>query len=237
MLNPLVSKLGSVAALSADDRQALEAICADRQTFAERKDIVSEGQKPEHIHVLLGGWAARYKMLPDGSRQITAFIIPGDMFDTGAAVLDHADHSVVALTPVTIAKVTRSLLMKTTREHPVLAQAFWWAGLVEEGVLRSWIANIGRRDAYARVAHLVCELHARIKCIGMAHGERFDLPLTQEHLADALGLTPVHINRTLQRLRSDGIMSIRHHILTINDAHRLHAAAGFRPDYLHPSGS
>lgn len=128
MSNPLVAKLGSVAALSADDRRALEAICMDQRTVAERKDIVREGEQPEHIHVLMAGWAARYKMLSDGTRQITAF----------------------ALTPVKIAKVTRSLLMETTREHPVLAQAFWWAGLVDEAVLRTWIVNLGRRDAYAR---------------------------------------------------------------------------------------
>lgn len=123
--------------------------------------------------------------------------------------------------------------METTREHPVLAQAFCWAGLVDEAVLRTWIVNLGRRDAYARVAHLVCELHARMTRIGMAKDEGFDLPLTQEQLADALGLTSVHVNRTLQRLRSEGILSILHHVLTINDAERLRAAAGFRPDYLH----
>lgn len=233
MSNPLVVKLGSVAALSADDRRALEAICTDQRTFMERKDIAREGERPEHINVLMAGWAARYKMLSDGSRQITAFVLPGDTFDMGAAVLHHADHSVIALTPVTVAKVTRGLLMETTRERPVLAQAFWWAGLVDEAVLRTWIVNLGRRDAYARVAHLVCELQARMKRIGMATDHEFDLPLTQEQLADALGLTSVHVNRTLQRLRSEGVLSIRHHVLTINDAEQLRAAAGFRPDYLH----
>lgn len=237
MSNPLVAKLGSVAALSADDRRVLEAICTDRRTFTERKDIVREGERPEHIHVLMAGWAARYKTLPDGSRQITAFVLPGDTVDMGAAVLNYADHSVIALTPVAIAKVTRRLLMQTTRERPVLAQAFWWAGLVDEAVLRTWIVNLGRRDAYTRVAHLVCELHARLKRIGMAKEEEFGLPLTQEQLADALGLTSVHINRTLQRLRFEGVLSIRHHVLTIHDVERLRAVAGFRPNYLHQTAT
>ena len=233
MVNPLISKLGSVVALTADDRQVLEAICSNRQIIAEQKDIIREGQKPEHIHILLDGWAACYKMLPDGSRQITAFVLPGDMFGASAPALNYTDHSVVTLTPVTIAKITRNSLLETTREHPILAQAFWWACLVDEAILRTWIVNLGRRNAYARVAHLICELHARIGRTGLAEGEETNLPLTQTQLADALGLTSVHINRTLKRLRLEGILRTRKYGLTIDSVERLQAAAGFQPDYLY----
>ncbi|WP_197418488.1 Crp/Fnr family transcriptional regulator [Sphingomonas sp. CCH9-F2] len=235
--NPLLAKLEAVAALSADDRHAIETICAGTRTIGGHKDIVREGEKPEHIHIMLDGWAARYKALPDGGRQITGFLLPGDICDMGAAVLKQADHSVLALTQVTIASVTRTALIEATRERSRLAQAFWWASLVDEAVLRTWIVNLGRRDAHARIAHLLCELHARIKRVGQIQDGEFSLPLTQEQLADALGLTSVHVNRTLQRLRAEGLVALRNRTLTILDADRLGEAASFDPSYLHASAA
>lgn len=237
MTNPLLAKLEAVAALSADDRNTIETICNGARTIGHHKDIVREGEKPEHIHIMLDGWAARYKTLPDGSRQITAFLLPGDICDMGAAVLKHTDHSVVALTQVTIASITRAALIEATRERSSLAQAFWWASLVDEAVLRTWIVNLGRRDAYARIAHLLCELHARLKRVGLVQDGEFSLPLTQEQLADALGLTSVHVNRTLQRLRTEGLVELRNRTLTILDAERLGEAATFDPGYLHASAA
>ncbi|WP_334656882.1 Crp/Fnr family transcriptional regulator [Sphingomonas panaciterrae] len=237
MTNPLLAKLGAVASLSADDHRAIEIICTGTRMIGDHKDIVREGEKPEHIYIMLDGWAARYKTLPDGGRQITAFLLPGDICDMGAAVLKQADHSVIALTQVTVASVTRASLIEVTRERPSLAQAFWWAGLVDEAVLRTWIVNLGRRDAHARIAHLLCELHARIKRVGQVQDGEFSLPLTQEQLADALGLTSVHVNRTLQRLRTEGLVALRNRRLTILDTERLGEAAGFDSGYLHASAA
>ena len=237
MTNPLLKKLQAVADLSGESRRAVEAICADVRTVETHRDIVREGDKPNHIYVLLDGWAARYKTLRDGSRQITAFVIPGDVCDMGVAVLKRMDHSVLALTQVTIASISRVRLIELTRERADLAQAFWWAAVVEEAVLRAWIVNLGRRDAHARIAHLMCELHARMKRVDLVQDGEFDLPLTQEELADALGLTPVHVNRVLKRLRAEDFIVLRNRTLTILDTAQLAAAAGFDPRYLHASAA
>jgi CRP-like cAMP-binding protein len=172
-------------------------------------------------------------MLPDGGRQITGFLLPGDICDTGAAILKQTDHSIFALTQVKIASITRAALIEATRER----QAFWWASLVDEAVLRTWIVNLGRRDAHARIAHLLCELHARMKRVGLIQDGEFSLPLTQEQLADALGLTSVHVNRTLQRLRAEGLVALRNRTLTILDTERLSEVAGFDAGYLHASAA
>lgn len=237
MVNPLVTKLEKVAALSPGDREAVEAVCAHRRTFSRGKDIVREGDRPEYVFVILAGWAARYKALPDGGRQITAFLLPGDLCDAEITVLKRMDHSVVALTSVEVAAVPRTAIIELTRDRPVLAQAFWWNTLVDEAVLRVWIVNLGRRDAYARIAHQICELHARMKHIGLAKEAEFDLPLTQEQLSDALGLTSVHVNRTLKRLRDEGLMTLRNGTLRLLDAEKLGKAAGFDPNYLHAEAS
>jgi len=232
-MNPLVAKLETVAVLSVDDRQALEAICGNTRTFHKGQDIVSEGDRPAHVYSILDGWAARYKMLPDGSQQISGFLIPGDLCDSEITVLRKTDHSVVALTSVTVTALPREALVELTHERPKLAQAFWWATLIDMAVLRAWVVNLGGRDAHARIAHLACELHARMKHLGLLRDGELYLPLTQEHLSNALGLTPVHVNRVLKRLRDDGLMRLRNRTLTLLDAERLAAAAGFDPSYLH----
>jgi CRP-like cAMP-binding protein len=237
MIIPLVAKLETVAVLSADDRQALEAIGGNTRSFDKGRDILSEGDAPTHVYAILDGWAARYKTLRDGTRQIIAFLIPGDLCDSEITVLKKMDHSVLALTPVTVASLPRDALMELTRDRPKLAQAFWWATLVDMAVLRAWLVNLGRRDAQARIAHQVCELHARMKRIGLARDGEFDLPITQEQLSDALGLTSVHVNRVLQRLRSEGMIRLQNRHLTLLDAERLGALAGFDPGYLHSASS
>ena len=230
--DPFVAKLTAAADLSEEEKQAIRRVYADTREVPARGDIISEGEKPEHVHIILDGWAARYKILADGGRQITAFLLPGDFCDLHVTILGEMDHSILALTPVTVAYVSHKTMESLPRERPELGRAMWWATLVDEAVLRSWIVNLGRRDAHARIAHLFCEIHARLKVVGLADGE-FDVPLTQEVLADALGLTPIHINRVLQRLRSEGLISFRAGMLTIHDAAALRDVAGFDPNYLH----
>ena len=120
-----------------------------------------------------------------------------------------------------------------TSERPVLTKGLWWMTLVDEAVLRQWIVNVGRRDAFDGVAHILCELHVRMKAVGLVEDGTFDLPITQEELADAMGMTPVHINRVLQRLRTDGLIELKARVLTITDVHRLRKIGGFSDDYLH----
>ncbi|MEG3168086.1 Crp/Fnr family transcriptional regulator [Sphingomonas sp. LB3N6] len=231
-MNPLISKLEIVATLSNDDRAKLTSFCEHQQAVDRGRDIVREAGNPENVYIMLNGWAARYKTLPDGSRQFTAFLMPGDLCNGEVTVLKKMDYNVIALTPVTVAVIGRDALIAATLERPKLVQAFWRATLVDEAVLRAWLINLGRRDAYARVAHLICELHARMSNLGLLQQIEFDLPLTQEHLGDALGLTAVHVNRVLKRLRDEGLMTLQNRMLTLLDASLLAKAASFDPGYL-----
>lgn len=231
--NALLARLGTVANLRDDDKALLAGLCHDIRTIPAKQHIILEGERPEQVHLIVDGWAARYKQLPDGARQIVAFLIPGDFCDLHTAVLGHMDHSIVAITQCHVAFIPSSEMDELTSNHNGLTKALWWGTLVDEAVLRSWIVNHGRRDAYHRIAHLICELHLRLKLVGLVNDGRFDLPLTQEDLADATGLTAVHTNRTLQRLRKEGLIQLESRALTVLDVDALREAAGFDPSYLH----
>src|SRR5687768_8849927 len=210
----LIAKLQLGGPLVEGDREALRSICSETRRVAAGSDIISEGANPEHVHLMLDGWAARYKLLPDGARQITAFLIPGDFCDHHVTLLGEMDHGIATLTRARVAFIPRSRIDALT-DRPSIAKAFWWATLVDEAVLRSWIVNVGRRDAFEAVGHLICELYVRMKNVGLVEGHCFEVPLTQDEIADALGLTPVHVNRVLQRLRADDLISFRQGLLTI----------------------
>ena len=231
--NPVIAKLATVADLRDSDIEKLTALCNDVRTVRGKRDILREGDRPDHVHVIIEGWAARYKTLRDGSRQIVAYLIPGDFCDLHVAVLGHMDHGIVALTDCRIAYIPSDALDALTSDHNGLTKALWWATLVDEAVLREWVLNVGRRDAYERIAHLLCEMHARMKMVGLVEDGRLALPLTQDQLADTTGLTPVHVNRTLQRLRTEKLIEIGKGILTILDVNALRKAAGFNGNYLH----
>ena len=228
-----VAKLEMRGPLDAGDREGLRDLCANVRRIDANSDIISDGANPTHVHLVLEGWAARYKLLPGGGRQITAFLIPGDFCDAHVAILSRMDHGIVALSDVAVAYIPHALFDALPLRSVKLARALWWSTLVDEAVLRAWIVNIGRRDAYEAVAHLFCELQARLRNVGLVEDNRFDLPITQDVLADALGLTPVHINRILQRLRSENLILLKGGILTILDAEALRKVAGFDPAYLH----
>lgn len=232
MAHPLIKKLQSVGNLKQADLDLLANLTEDVRDFGPRRDIIRQGEKPDHVHLMLEGWSCRYQQLPDASKQITAFLLPGDFCDVHATMLGGMDHSIGALGAARVAFISRELMLQMT-ERPGIAQALWWASLVDEAVLRAWIVNLGRRDSFERVAHLVCELYARLQNVGLATENTFDLPLTQEDLGDALGLTPVHVNRVLKRLREEGMLTFKRQQVSILDVRKLHAAAGFDPGYLH----
>jgi len=230
---PLIARLETVADLRDEDKALLVALCQDVRPVRAKSNIISEGERPEYIHLVVDGWAARYKLLSNGTRQIVALLIPGDFCDLHATVLGHMDHGIVALTACQVAYIPAAQIDELTSRHNGLTKALWWSTLVDEAVLRSWVVNAGRRDAYQRIAHLMCEMHLRMKMIGLVRDDQFDLPLTQEELADATALTPVHVNRTLQLLRKEGLIAFRGGQLTVLDVHGLERAAGFDPSYLH----
>jgi CRP-like cAMP-binding protein len=231
--NPWAAKLRQFAELSDADLEVLDRLTGETETVEADTDLVREGERVDWVSVVLDGMLCRYHVLENGRRQISAFLVPGDMCDLHGFLLKEMDHSVGALAPSRIARIPRSVMMEVTDRHPTLARAFWWSTLVDEAVLRQWIVNVGRRTAFERTAHLVWELFLRMDVVGRTADFSCRFPLTQQELADTLGMSIVHINRTLQRLRGEGALSIGNGFLTVRDADRLQAIAGFNPSYLH----
>ena len=232
MGNPLVAKLRNIVDLTDEDARALEGMCAETRKVSDRTDIIRDGERPEHVHLILEGWAYRYKLLDDGKRQITAFLIPGDFCDMHVAILGEMDHNIGTLTPTRVAYIPHEAI-GTLLARPQVARGFWWATLVDEAVLRAWLVNLGQRDAFRRISHLICEMHLRMKQVGLTDGSSFDLPLTQEELGDAVGLTPVHVNRVLRSLQEQGLIAYKRQEMSITDVDRLRELSDFDSRYLH----
>ena len=228
-----IAKLSAASSLSAPDQHALSQMCRNARTVAAKHDIISEGDKPDHVHVVLEGWAARYKILADGSRQITAILLPGDFCDLHVTILARMDHSIGALSQTRVAFVPHQIMQDLPLHRPELGRALWRATLIDEAILRSWIVNLGRRDALERIAHLFCELHARLLLVGLVDEGHFALPLTQDVIADATGLTSIHVNRVLKQLRAPELIVLTKGELTTRDVRELGKIAGFDPAYLH----
>lgn len=233
MSNALVRKMRSISALDSAETELLTAVCERTRVYPPRYDLIREGDKPANVFIVLEGWACRYKLLPEGGRQIMAFLMPGDFCDMHVAVLEEMDHTIGTITKARVAAVPRADMEKLVVATPALTHAFWRAQLIDEGTLRSWIVSMGRRGSVERVAHLMCELYVRAHSIGLASGDKLAFPLTQVVLADALGLTAVHINRVLRKLRTEGVMEIGRGMLVIKDPEKLSRIAGFQDNYLH----
>jgi CRP-like cAMP-binding protein len=234
MAKYLIRRLENFARLSAEDKRALEDAASQRvRTLAPREDIVHEGDRPRHVNLMLEGFACRYKMLADGRRQIVAIVVPGDMCDLRMFILKEMDHSIGALSPLKVAEIDEEKLRELTGSSVRLARALWWNSLVEEAIAREWTVNVGRRDALERMAHLLCEVFVRLSAVGLTNGNACELPLTQAELGDALGLSHVHTNRTLQELRARNLITLRGKGLIIHDLPALQDLALFNPNYLH----
>ena len=232
MENMLARKLQLFGELPASDRQLLDEIISSPRDVAADRDLIREGDRPDNVHVILQGLACRHQMLEDGRRQITAFLLPGDFCDLHIFILKAMDHDISTLTRSSVVDVPRTKVIELT-ERPALARALWWATLVDEATLRAALVNVGQRDAEQRIAHLFCELHLRMQAIGLVKDDTFELSLTQHELADAMGISAVHVNRTLQSLRQEQLIRISRKSITILDLPRLRALSGFHPNYLH----
>lgn len=231
--SPVASKLEAFTRLSADDRAGLAQVSRNVRFVESRRDLVSEGDRPRYVHLVLDGWACRYKSLPDGKRQIVALFVPGDFCDVNVYILKAMDHSIGALTRLKVAMITPDEMNGLTEGRPRVTQALWWHELVTTAIQREWTVNLGQRSAYERLGHLLVELYLRLKTVGRATDGRCDFPLTQNDLADATGLTAVHVNRTLQELRKDGLIELERKQLRILDLERLKDISMFNPNYLH----
>jgi CRP-like cAMP-binding protein len=229
----VASKLEAFTRLSEDDRAALAQISRNFRYVEPRRDLICEGDRPRFVHLMLDGWACRYKQLPDGKRQIVALFVPGDFCDVNVYILKAMDHSIGAITRLKVAQITAEEMSALTTERPRITQALWWHELVTAAVQREWTLNLGQRSAYERLAHLLVELYLRLNVVGRGQNGRCDFPLTQNDLADATGLTSVHVNRTLQELRRDGLIELERKQLQILDLERMMDVAMFNPNYLH----
>lgn len=233
MANRFIDKLSGFADLSDDDMAALTIATSDPRRFHARKDLIREGDRPGPVLVMLEGWAFRYKILPSGLRQITAFLMPGDACDLHIGLVDQMDHSIQTITEASVATISGAAMTAMIAEHPAVARAMYVSQLVDEGTLRAWIVSMGRRSSVERVAHLLLELYIRAANVGLADENRMSLPLTQTVLADALGMTAVHLNRVLQTLRASGAIDLQRSMLNIFEPAVLTRTAGFDDAYLH----
>ena len=230
---PLALKLHAYTKMSADDDAALAQLSENVLWVEPRRDLISEGEKPTRVHLVLEGWAARYKGLPDGKRQIVGLFVPGDFCDLNVYILSQMDHSIGAITRLKVAIITPEEMGALVSDHPRITQALLWHELVGNAIQREWLLNVGQRTAQARLAHLFVELYFRLETVGLAKDGSCDFHLTQADLAEATGLTPVHVNRMLQELRADGMIELQRRRLHIPDVGRLMDVAMFNPNYLH----
>ena len=223
--------------MSEEDRAAIEALPFNRQHFGKEAYIVREGQAVAECALLLSGFAFRQKLLRSGSRQIISFHVAGEFVDLQNSLLKVADHNVQSLSRTEVARIPIPAVIALSDERPAVRRAMWSDTLVDASIFREWVVNVGRRDSRTRIAHLLCELALRLTHAGLHNGNTFDLPVTQEQLADATGQTAVHTNRTLQSLRRDRLIQLDAGSLRILDWAGLRAAGDFDELYLHHSAN
>jgi CRP-like cAMP-binding protein len=231
--NPAIRRLESIFQLSNVERAAVETLPMQVQTITADQDIVREGDRPSRSCALLQGYTATYKTTGNGKRQIHAFHIPGDIPDLQSLHLPVLDNSIITLTPCRVGFIQHEVLRELCRKHPRLMEAFWRQTLIDAAIFREWMTNIGRREAYARMAHIFCEWIVRLRAVGLAQDYACELPMTQAELADAASISTVHVNRVLQELRGDGLIILKGSRLAVLDWEQLKQAGDFDPTYLH----
>jgi CRP-like cAMP-binding protein len=233
VMNVFIRKLESIARLSTKERQAIQSLPVKARVLQPRQDIVRDGDKPSQCCLILDGWACRYKLVGEGQRQIFSFHIAGDIPDLQSLHIHTMDHSLCTLTKATVGFIPHGSLRDLTARFPSIAAVLWRDTLIDAGIFREWMVGMGRRSAFEQVAHLLCELYLKLQAVGLAGSYRCPLPLTQVDLADALGLTNVHVNRVLQEMRGKSLITLRGHTLVLEAWNELVRVSEFDPTYLH----
>jgi CRP-like cAMP-binding protein len=233
--NVLTRKLQLFGELPSEDRRLLDEIVSSPVAVPADQDLIREGDRPEHVHVILSGLACRSQMLRSGRRQITAFLLPGDFCDLHIFILEAMDHDISTLAPSTVVRVPRARVLDLS-QRPKLLRALWWTTLVDEATLRAALVNIGQRQGEARIAHLLCELHLRMSAVGLVEHGTINLPLTQDELGQATGMSVIHANRCVQSLRNKSLIVFDGKTLSITNIDGLRELSGFSPNYLHLKG-
>jgi len=234
--HPLVQRLEQLAPLTFEERRALVDAVSVEKEFPRGSEIVKQGSEPTVSCFLLDGFAGQNTYLSGGREQITAIRIPGDFVDLHSFLLAGMDHSIVALSDCRVGLVPHTNLKAITDDHPHLTRVLWLITLIDGAIHRAWVAAIGRRTAEQHLAHLVCELYVRLSRAGLVEGSAFTLPMTQSDMANALGLSSVHVNRVTMELRRNGLISWRHRVMEIPDFEKLADFADFDPTYLNLEG-
>ena len=228
----LINKFASRDGLTDEEKDVIAGLVDHVRTVPARQDIIAQQERVSSSTLLLDGLAARYKVLSDGRRQITSFHVPGDFVDLHGFLLHKLDHGVLAVSPCELAVVSHGPLMRITETQPHLTRLLWLDTLVDAAVHREWLVAMGQMDALGHSAHLLCEMYVRLKQAGRAQDHTFSLPITQEEFADALGVSSVHVNRSIQELRGMGLITWKGKIVTIHDWGRLVEVGEFDPTYL-----
>jgi CRP-like cAMP-binding protein len=224
-------RLGNLASLTHEEMHLLEQLAASSRHFATHDAIAKAGDPADRMLVVLDGLACEYKLLPDGRRQILAYLFPGDMTDPRQLLLTRWDHSLCVLWPARIATLMPDAVQRLER-HPNIFRAVTRYAVMKQAIAREWLVNVGNRTAFERTSHLLCETYSRLKSVGLTSDHAFELPLTQAELADTLALSAVHVNRTLMELRRLKMVTFQNRHAAIHDYGGLRAAAGFDPTYL-----
>lgn len=225
-------RLGSHAPLSPDEQRLVEQLGASIREYSTDDLLVKAGDPSDRVFVVLDGLAGEFKLLPDGRRQILPYLLPGDMTDPRQLLMPQWDHSICVLWPARIATLLPDAVHRL-EQHPGIRQAIARYSIVRHAIAREWLVNVGNRTAFERLGHLLCETYARLKAVGLTHGNSFELPLTQAELADTLALSAVHVNRTLMDLRRLRLVTFQNRHAAIHDHAALCAAVGFDSAYLH----
>ena len=233
MSNPLLMKLRQTTPLSPHAESAIVKAMSRYKVIPAHQEVVWEGHRPSSSRILLDGVMCRYTALPDGKRQILSFLLAGDFCDLSGFVEGWLDHAVGTLAPCTVAAIDHESLTELINEYPPIGDALWRETLRDAAICRAWIASLGRRSAYERLAHLFCEVALRLESVGMKRRTGYDFVVTQVDLGDALGLSVVHVNRMLQQLRFENVITYQGNTFAIHNWARLTQIAGFNPAYLH----
>lgn len=233
MLTAHLKKLRARIDISPDEEQAIRALSSESRNVRADEVAVRAGTELNSSFALETGWMARSKDLPSGDRQVIELHLPGDFPDLHGFTLKRLDHDVVALTDCTIAIVPHERLREMVERHPRLARAYWFLTNIDGAIRGELALSLGQRSAIARMAHLFCELDARLRLLGGGGDDSYDFPLTQRELSECLGLTVVHVNRTIQELRRRELIELENRRLTILDRERLEEVAAFDPAYLY----
>ncbi|GJD54417.1 Crp/Fnr family transcriptional regulator [Methylobacterium dankookense] len=232
MSNSFIRKLALRVPLNEVDIDVLKTATRMVERVKGGVDLVNEGDHPQYSHIILDGFACRYRILPDGGRSILAYLIPGDGCDLHASILNRMPHSISTLTPCTVAYIGYSKVKEMAAYRPNIYLALWWSILTDEAILQEMLVGVGRRSPDKQVAHFLCDVFTRLQALGLGQAPNFRLPLSQSDLADTAGLSRIHVYRVLSKLRDLNFIKVRHKGIEVLDLEKLRKFAAFDCGYL-----